>query len=130
MRYLLIFCLSLPLFAHSLKLFTTQEKDYIKIKSYFSASSPCQKCKLIVTTSDKKTIVYQTNTKGEATIPLHVKPIIILVDGGLGHQKSKNLNIKYKEDRLQALPNWLKTFIAFGVIFIFFLGLKWIKRAS
>lgn len=128
MRYLLLFLIPVFLFAHALKVFTSIEDNTLKIKSYFTASSPCKQCKVTIETKDKKYLEYKTSNKGEAFIPLELQPISILVVASLGHQKSITLDIEYEENKLQKQPLWLKLIAVLGVFVLFFAGLRWIKR--
>lgn len=128
MRVFVALLLPLFLFSHALKVFTATQENHIKVKSYFSASSPCRECKVLVITNDKKELEFKTDQKGEVLIPLHVKPISITVDGGLGHKKTTILDLVYKDKTIQEQPTWIKAFLVIGFFIFFFAGLRWIKR--
>ncbi len=118
MRYILILFLAFNLYAHSLKVFTSTDEKNLYIKSYYSASSACRNCKVTITTFENKTINKKTDDKGKLTIPLSLKPIKILVDGALGHQKSVDIEHNFSED--DKYPFWLKMIFAFGGMGVFF----------
>ncbi len=128
MRFLLFLLFSCAfLQAHSLKLFNTQDEQFISIKAYFSASSPCRECIVSVQTADKNNFKLKTDKKGFVKIALNKKPIKITVDGGLGHQNSITLSQKAKQKQT-FLPFWLKMLLSLLCIGLFFALLKFVKK--
>ncbi len=129
MRFLFsIMISSIFLHAHSLKLFSSQDENFLSIKAYFSASSPCRDCSVAVITQDKKVLEYKTNQEGIVKIPLNKNPIRVTIDGSLGHQNSTNLTLSKKAKKKFTLPFWVKILLSLGFIGIFFAIIRFVKK--
>lgn len=126
MRYLLIFLFSMSLHAHALKIFTSEDRDFIHVKAYFSASSPCKNCDANITTNEGKTILKKTDNAGKLTIKKSLKPVKITINASLGHVKS--IDIKQNITQKQAYPFLLKMVFAFIFMGIIFFVLRVVKR--
>ncbi len=126
MRYIILLILSITLHAHSLKVFTSSDEENLYVKAYYSSSSPCRNCDVSITTFSNQTIHKKTDNKGKLTIPLSLKPVKILVDGALGHQKS--VDIKHNFTSEDKYPFWLKMVFAFLCMGAFFTLFWFMKR--
>lgn len=130
MRYLVFLFLLSTLQAHNLKIFTSKDKDFIHVKAYFSAKSPCMDCNITAIRYDKKpSFTSKTDKKGNAKISLDINPIEIIVNADLGHRNSVKLKpTLQKQNTDLPMPFWVKILMAFICIFSFFAGLKWAKK--
>ncbi len=124
--YILVL-LNLSLYSHSLKIFTTKEADFISVKSYFSASSPCKDCEVVVKGLNGD-FTCKTDNKGMAKIPLKINPTNITVNASLGHKNSIQITPYKQEIQKKEYPFWLKILFGLGVIFVFFGALKFLGK--
>ena len=76
--------------AHSLKVFAKQDGNFVDIKSYFSASSPCKGCEISIIKDGETIQRAKTNDKGTARIEIKADKFEIFVDGFLAHEKTIN----------------------------------------
>ncbi len=130
MRFLFFILLtSVFLNAHSLKIFSSEDAEFLSIKAYFSASSPCRDCNVSVDTYDKKVLNFKTNDKGIAKIPLDKNPIKVTVNAGLGHKNSIEITPNEKNQKKPyVLPFWLKILFGLSCIALFFWIISFIKK--
>lgn len=131
MRFLAIFLFfAIGLSAHNLKIFTTKDGDFLHVKAYFSAKSPCMDCNVSVERFDKKKpFTCKTNNQGEAKIPLNINPTKVIVNAGLGHKNSIRIVPEIeRKSTISATPFWVKIVLGLLSIFSFFAGMKWAKR--
>ncbi len=74
------------LFAHKLNVFAYEEEGVIKIKSYFTKSSPCIECKVESLDSNKLPLAEaKTDRSGEATLPMDAKVHALRISEPGGH---------------------------------------------
>ncbi|MDD3462746.1 MAG: hypothetical protein PHW07_03790 [Sulfurospirillaceae bacterium] len=88
MKYLLLITLlCLNLFAHKLYIIADDDGENITIKSYFTRSSFCQECDVIVEDTNQNTLgTYKTDANGIAIFPLSNNKVNITVSASMGHQ--------------------------------------------
>lgn len=130
MRIFLILFLAINLHSHSLKIFTKKDNEFLHVKAYFSASSPCIDCNITALRFDKKEpFTCKSDQNGNAKIPLNINPIKIIVNADLGHKNSLTLkpNLANQNSNLP-IPFWAKILIALVSIFSFFAGLRLVKK--
>jgi hypothetical protein len=72
--------------AHNLHLFVYDEADGLHIKSYFTKSSPCRGCDILIT-GEGYNVSAKTDDEGAALITGAPQNITIRVDAGMGHAK-------------------------------------------
>lgn len=122
--------LTISLQAHSLKIFSSKDENFLHVKSYFNASSPCIECDVVVLSAKKDVpFSFKTNDQGEVDIPLDILPTKVTVTAGLGHKNSLIIeeNMK-KNSTVLPYPFWVKILLGLCVIGGFFALFFWIKR--
>ncbi|MDR1977022.1 MAG: hypothetical protein LBQ18_08565 [Campylobacteraceae bacterium] len=115
--------------AHKLSVFVYDDNGTLFIQSYFTKSSPCKNCEIIVKdTNDNEIAKLFTNDEGKASMDASQDEVVISVDGGMGHFQQTKYALKSltKEDA-QNLPSdmpWYNALIAFLIMAVIF-GLLW-----
>ena len=69
-RLILILLCGVSLQAHSLKVFASQDGDFVVIKSYFYGNSPCRNCNIDIIKDDKIIQNAKTDENGVARLKL------------------------------------------------------------
>lgn len=132
LKVVLAFLICVTLNAHSLKVFATQDGDFVSIKTYFYGNSPCKECKVVFIKDGKVFQTLKTDSKGLLKAKLKETEFEILVDGGLAHEKKisflANSPVSSDESSESNQAYIYKFAIAFGAIFGIFALLYLLKR--
>ncbi|MDR0408636.1 MAG: hypothetical protein LBH45_06965 [Campylobacteraceae bacterium] len=119
--------------AHKISLFAYDDNGTIYIQSYFTKSSPCKNCEVVVKDENGKEIAKTfTDDEGKTSVKTSEDKVTISVDGSMGHFKEMKYTLQSltKED-VQNLPpdiSWYNILISLAIIAAVFLVLWFIKR--
>ena len=131
--FLLVLFLS-SMHAHKINLFASDENGTLFIQAYFTQSSPCQACEIVLLQNDEKLILSaQTNALGTLSLPLPAQSsFLIVVKATMGHQNQisytpTSLAHESASTTLTQQP-WFKMLFALVCIVVLFGVLGWLKR--
>ncbi|MDR1008477.1 MAG: hypothetical protein LBL65_07985 [Campylobacteraceae bacterium] len=119
--------------AHKINLFMYDDNGTLYIQSYFTKSSPCKNCEVVVKDENAKDIVrLLTDDEGKTSVQMSNDAVIVSVDGGMGHFKETKYILKSltKEDT-QNLPSDIplpNLFIALVIMAGIFSVLWFVKK--
>lgn len=123
-RLILILLCSVSLQAHSLKVFASQDGDFVVIKSYFYGNSPCRNCNVDIIKDDKIIQNTKTDENGVARLKLMANEFDILVDGSLAHEKrisfSTDTKIAIEDDNQisKIIYSLIAIILIFGILYL------------
>lgn len=139
MRYVFLFFIFFTsfLYAHKINIFAHDEKGILFIHAYFTQSSSCQDCDVIVIDKNEKILATsRTNHEGKTSLTLPKTSFNILVKASMGHQNQLSYNNITPKDNIHTsaiLQNnhehfgW-KILLALVMIAVLFGALTWLKR--
>ena len=110
--------------AHSLKVFASQDGDFVVIKSYFYGNSPCRNCNIDIIKDDKIIQNSKTDENGVARLKLMANEFDILVDDSLTHEKRISFSTDTKmtiEDDNQIskiIYSLIAIILIFGILYL------------
>ena len=123
-RLILILLCGVSLQAHSLKVFASQDGDFVVIKSYFYGNSPCRNCNIDIIKDDKIIQNSKTDENGVARLKLIANEFDILVDDSLTHEKrisfSTDTKITIEDDNQisKFIYSLIAIILIFGILYL------------
>jgi len=119
--------------AHKLNIFVYDEDNTLYIQSYFTKSSPCKNCEVVVEDDSGDTLAKLfTDGEGKASLSVSKDVVAISVDGGMGHFQKLRYELKSRaKEEAQNLPadiSWQRIVLGLGIIAAVFLILWFVKR--
>ncbi|MDR1285839.1 MAG: hypothetical protein LBJ88_06535 [Campylobacteraceae bacterium] len=129
----LLFLTVCVLSAHKINLFMYDDNGTLYIQSYFTKSSPCKNCEVIVKDESSKDIARLfTDENGKTSVLMSNDVVTVSVDGGMGHFKETKYTLKsLTKDDAQNLPSDIplpNLFIALAIMAGIFLALWFVKK--
>lgn len=139
MRFLLLLtlCITTTLFAHKLNLFLYDEAGKLYVQSYFTQSSPCKTCEVVLFDKEHKELAKAvTNEQGKAVLPLPSSSFTVVVKATMGHQQQAFYEVQSQiEEKAKDLPTqppadkaWQKMLLGLLIIAGIFSLLRLVKR--
>jgi len=131
MRFLItVFLLFSSLYAHKLYILADDDGKTLHVKSYFTKSSSCQKCRVLILDSKEKILFRgKTDKKGVADFPFIRKNVYIDVTASMGHKNRIFYESENEIISIEKNESYKKMLLALGIIaFIFFILKLVIKK--
>lgn len=127
----LMFLVSLSLFAHKLNLFIYEENSNVIASTYFASGTYCNECKIEVYDEKGKLLEKGLTNKDGEYIVKKLKPKLLIKAEALGgHGAQSEFEVKnLKEEKPEVNDyNLLESIIAALVLAFIFLALKRVKK--
>jgi hypothetical protein len=121
------------LFAHKINLFAYDEEGILYLHGYFTKTSACKQCPIILVGKDEKELArVASNDEGKASLRLPAPSFDIIVDGGMGHQQRVHYTAQsHTKEEIKALPSDApldKILLGLAIIALLFGGIFWLKK--
>ncbi len=107
MRFFLILCLPILLFAHKINLFLDLKDENLYINSYFANAKPCINCKFQIESNNKLLFEDILDKNGEYNYKTSLKELKVIVDAQAGHIVSKEIKNSNENEKQELKDNSL-----------------------
>lgn len=104
--FLSILCITTTLYAHKLNLFLREEGKNLAIQSYFTQSSPCKMCEVVLYDKEQKELLKTlTNAEGKAIVAMPLSSFLVVVTATMGHQQQVFYEVQPQiEEKVNTAP--------------------------